>query len=113
MSRSDHCLAFQLLDHQVRACLGLLANVNPDCSLGLAGFLQGCELAFEQGWRHEMGAGLHALTNKRWRPFQIDEVDVLTIADKDLAVANLERRAGDHQRYLGRDGGVDLFGDAP
>ena len=61
-----------------------------------ARWFQRRELAVEQAGRHEMPfAVAHPVADQLPIPFEIDQPDVAAIADQDLAIGLLERRAGD------------------
>ena len=70
------------------------------------------ELAVEQLRRHEMiGARGDAARDEILIALEIDQPDVLPLADENVAIGPLERRAGDDAMIAGAPRGVDPIGD--
>src|SRR6266571_2631716 len=83
-----------------------------DRALVGTGLLQGLELAVQQARRHEVTvAGGHASRDQRLAALQIDETYVPAAVDDDVAIAALERRAGEHDVPAGAARFVDERGD--
>src|SRR5665213_1024563 len=74
--------------------------------------LQGRELAVEQRHRHEvLVSRCHTPTDKIVRPLEVDQGYIPAIADDDVAVRTLQRRASQHAGFATRAPTVDFLGD--
>src|SRR5207302_4425595 len=82
-----------LLDDVARARL----DRDRDGALAGTGLFERLELTVQQACRHEMPvAGGHAPGDQRLAALEVDEAHVRARVDDDVAVAPLERRAGEH-----------------
>src|SRR5207237_3878362 len=101
------------LTHDLVDDLGRFAtDIDYDRALVWRGLLQCRELAVEQGDGHEVLVPRgHAPANQIARSFEVDEHHVAAIADGDVPVGSLQRRAGEHATFTPRAPAVDLLGD--
>ena len=78
---------------------GAAGDIDHDRPLVGAGLLQGRELAVEQAERHEvLVPRRHPLMDQLARTLQVDQPDFGPVADQDVAIGTLQRRAGDDAR---------------
>ena len=90
----------------------LTSDIDDDRVFVRRGLFQCRELAVEQGNRHEVFVPRgHALVDQIARSLEVGQHYVMTVADDDVPVRSLQRRAGQHAAFASGTPVVDFLGD--
>src|SRR4029077_2455476 len=102
----------ELFDNGIDDAAGMRRDRNRDRQLRRRRLLQRRELAVEERGRHEViVTGGDAPRDQFAVAFEEDEAHIAALADQDIAIGALERRAGDDAVIAGFAGIVDPGGD--
>jgi hypothetical protein len=90
----------------------LTSDIDDDRVFVRRGLFQCRELAVEQGNRHEVFVPRrHALVDQIARSLEVGQHYVMTVADDDVPVGSLQRRAGQDATFAPRPPPIDFLGD--